>query len=173
MKGFPRSMSRANPQKQQIRKVTIPVKALALSVVGAAGVGFGSSVIGGLPQGNLLYLGAVSYLKFTKSAADANAIATFAGNFAIGTAPNANAQLSDASDADLIPSTAIAAAVAGVTTLIRSASTDALGGGVIDNTDGSLELNLNMLVDDASISGTAAFTVDGVVTIAFIVLGDD
>lgn len=171
MKGLPRSMSRGSPQSQQIHKLTIPLTALALSIAGTTGVGFGSVVIGDLPEGNIAILGAVSYVKLTT--VDADVIATFAGNYSIGSVATADVDVSDSGEADIIPSTAIAAAVAGVSALTRGASVATLSGAVLDNTDGSLELNLNVLIDDASISGTGTFTVDGVVTLSYIVLGDD
>ena len=46
---------------------------------------------------------------------------------------------------------------------------------IFDNTDGSLELNLNLLIDEPAITNdtTAAFSVNGVVHLAYVVLGDD
>jgi hypothetical protein len=87
--------------------------------------------------------------------------------------PTANNSLGDAGDADIIPATTITAATNKVSTVLRGASTDALGGGIIDNTDGSLELNLNVIIDDTAISGAAAFLANGSVHVAYIVLGDD
>lgn len=170
MKGLPRSLARGPQTAQGVHKAAIPVRDLAVAV--ADGVpGFGTAVIAGLPQGNLLFLGAVAYLQFTT--ADADVTATFDGDYSIGTVPTANGDLAGAGEADIVPSTALGAATAKVSPVVRGASTDALGGGVIDNTNGSLELNLNLLIDDAAISGAAGFTVSGVVNIAYIVLGDD
>jgi len=168
-KGLKRSLARGGVQAP-IVKQNIPVRNLTVNVADGA-PGFGTAVIAALPQGNLLYLGAVSYLQFVTT--DADVTATFGGDYSIGTVPTANNSLGDAGDADIIPSTPMGAATAKVSPIIRGASTDALGGGIIDNTDGSLELNLNVLIDDAAISGAAPFTVNGVVSIAFIVLGDD
>lgn len=172
MKGLPRSMGRGAAVQQEIQRLSLRVKDLTINVAnGTAAPGQGTAVLAGLPQGNLLFLGAVSYLQF--ATADADIIATFDGDYSIGTVPNADADLADAGEADIVPSTALGAATAKLSPVVRAASTDALGGGVIDNTDGSLELNLNLLIDDASMSGDAAFTANGVVHIAFIVLGDD
>lgn len=168
MKGLPRSLGRVGAASS-LRTLTIPVKALAVTVADGA-PGFGTAVISGLPQGNLLFLGAVAYLKFTS--ADADVIATYEGDFSIGTTPTADNALTG-TDADIVPSTALGPAVAKVTAQHRAASTDALGGGIFDNTDGSLELNLNVIIDDASISGSVAMTVDGLVHMAFVMLGDD
>lgn len=168
-KGLPRSMANAPASAAAVRKVTVPVRALTLNVADGA-PGFGTAVIGSLPQGNLLYLGAVSYMQF--ATADADVTATFDGDYSIGTTATADNVITG-SDADIVPSAAMGAATAKLSPVVRSASTDALGGMVIDNTDGSLELNLNVIIDDAAISGAAAFTVEGSVEIAYIVLGDD
>ena len=45
---------------------------------------------------------------------------------------------------------------------------------MLDNTDGSLELNLNLIIDDAAVSADDQdFTVDGYVDLIYAVLGDD
>lgn len=168
MKGLDRSLSRGNPLKSNIIKDSIAFD-LTVSVTDGA-PGFGTAVIQGLPEGNLLYFGAVISLDlFT---ADGDVIATFSGDFSVGTAPTADGTLSGA-EVDLIASTAIGPATAGVTPVTRGASTDSLQGGVFDNTAGTLELNLNVIIDDASISGDADFTATGVLHIAYTMLGDD
>ena len=169
MKGLVRSLGRGDPAAQPIRKVSYTLKDLAIAIADGA-PGFGTVVIGGLPQGNLLFLGAVAYLQF--SSEDAQLTDTFDGDFAVGTTATADGAIAG-TEADIIPSTAMGAATAKVSPVIRGASTDALGGGILDNTDGSLELNLNVLIDDAAISGAVDATVDGVLHLAVIVLGDD
>ena len=169
-KGLQRSLSRGAVTRQEIVKQDIKVKNLAVAVADGA-PGFGTAVIAGLPQGNLLFLGAVAYLQFQTTSA--NVTATFDGDYGIGTIPTADNDLADAGDADIVPSTALGAATAKLSPVVRGVSTDALGGGIIDNTDGSLELNLNLLIDDAAISGAASFTVNGTVSIAYIVMQDD
>lgn len=165
MKGLPRSLAHANIGMSK----NIPVRNLAIRTTGATGVGFGTAVIRDLPEGNLLLLGAVAYLQFTKL--DAGTTDTFDGDYAIGSAATADADFGDAGEADIIPSTAIGAATAGVSPMARGANATQV---ILDNTDGSLELNLNLLIDDASVSADDQdFTVSGVVTLALIVLGDD
>lgn len=166
-KGLPRSLSRGAPALNPIIKQTFTVSALAISVAGTTGVGFGTVVIGDLPEGNILFLGAIAYFQF--NSADTDITATYDGDYAIGTAPTADATLSGA-EVDIIPSTALGAATAGLSPMVRGANaTQAM----FDNTDGSLELNLNLLIDDATISGTADMTASGFVQLAYIVLGDD
>jgi len=168
MKGLPRSLSRSAAGSGNSGK-TFPVSALAITTSGATGVGFGTAVIRGLPEGNILLLGAVAYLQFTKGSA--GTIATFDGDYSIGTVPTVDNDVADAGEADIIPSTALGAATAGVSPMVRGANATQV---ILDNTDGSLELNLNLLIDDASVSADAqAFTVSGVVSLAYIVLGDD
>ncbi len=169
-KGLPRSLGRANPQLAPIMKQRIDVSDVAIAVADGA-PGFGTVVIGDLPQGNVLFLGATAYLQFSTD--DADVTAAFDGDFAIGTVATVDGNVSDPGEADVIPSTALGAATAKVSPRVRAVSTDAIGGGVIDNTDGSLELNLNLLIDDAAISGAASFTVNGVVWVLYSVLGDD
>lgn len=169
MKGLPRSLSRGISQLPIVRQ-TIPVSAKAISVAGTTDVGYGSVVIGDLPEGNILFLGAVSYMKFTT--ADADVQATFDGDYSVGSAPTADATLSG-SEVDIIQSTALGAATAGVSPVARGTHAAAISGTVLDNTDGSLELNLNLLIDDANISGTGDFTVTGALELVYIVLGDD
>lgn len=169
-KGLPRSLGRANPLMAAVLKQRIDVSDVAIAVTDGA-PGFGTVVIGDLPQGNILFLGAVAYLQF--STADADVTATFDGDFAIGTVATANGNVSDSGEADIIPSSALGAATAKLSPRVRAVSTDALGGGFMDNTDGSLEVNLNLLIDDAAISGDASFTANGVVWLVYSVLGDD
>jgi hypothetical protein len=173
-KGSPRIAQRGIPQRQEVIKQTFALKAAPITVNGATGIGFGSAVIGDFPEGNILFLGAVSYLQLTTVAAS-GIIATYDGDYSIGTVPTANADLSGAGEADIVPSTALGAATAKVSPLVRGTqSSGALAGVVLDNTDNSLELNLNLLIDDASISADGiAFTADGSVTILYSVLGDD
>lgn len=168
-KGLPRSMAAGSAQASAVRKDVLFVRNVVVNVADGA-PGFGTVVLSGLPQGNILYLGCVSYLQFATN--DADITATFDGDYSIGTTPTADNVISG-SDADIVPSTAFGAATAKLSPVIRGASTDALGGMVIDNTDGSLEMNLNVIIDDTAISGAAAFTVNGSVQMAYIVLGDD
>lgn len=168
-KGLPRSLKRGNPLDSPVRKLRLAFKDVALSVAGTSGVGFGTAVVGELPQGNILILGAVAYLSLNKNG-DSDIQDAFDGDYSVGTAPTADLTLSGA-EVDIIPSTAFAAAAsAGLLTNSRAA-----GGtqSVVDNTDDSLEVNLNVLIDDANISGTASMLASGTIDLAYIVLGDD
>lgn len=171
-KGLPRSRARGNPLLNPIMKQTLRVKNLTFLVDGASGVGWGTAVLGDFPAGNVMLLGAVGYLQFTTAAAGVTA--TFDGDFAIGTTPTADATVTG-TDANIVPLTALGAATAKVSPRVRGVQADgAFAGVVFDNTDGSLELNLNLIIDDAAISADdCSFVANGELHIAFIMLGDD
>lgn len=168
-KGLPRSQSRGAPVSQGVVNKDIDVNA-ALTVNGATGVGFGTAVIGGLPEGNILLLGAVSYLKVTKASSATGIQATFDGDISIGSTPADDATLSGA-DVDIIPSTALGAATSGSSPTVRSTNATAV---VLDNTDGSLELNVNLLIDDANINADSqSVSVRGILSLVYSVVLDD
>lgn len=169
-KGLPRSQKHANPAITQAVKQAIAVKNVAITVDGATGIGFGTAVLGDFPAGNIVILGCVSYIQITKVTA-AGTTDTFTGNYSLGSAPTADSTLSGA-EVDIIPSTALSAATAGVSPLTRGATTTATA--MLDNTDGSLEINLNVLIADASISANGQILrADGIIHILYSVLGDD
>jgi hypothetical protein len=169
MKGLQRSLARANPIESPITKLRLSVKAAPVTVAnGSSAPGIGTLVLGALPQGNIQVIAAVAYLKFTS--ADADVIATWEGDFGVGSAPNANATLTG-TDVDIVASTPIGPAVSKVTGVTRGIS--AAPAAVLDNTDGSLEVNLNIMIDDASQSNAVDLTVDGTIDISLVVLNDD
>lgn len=168
-KGLPRSLGRAASAigASGLITMTIPVKDVPISVAGASGVGWGSAVISGLPEGNLVQLGCVAYMQFSTS--DADVQAAFDGDYALATTPNVDANLV----VGLTTSAPLGAATAKLSPVVRTANAAPLIGTTHDNTAGDLELNLNLIIDDANISGDAVFLANGVVHIAFIKLGDD
>ena len=172
-KGLPRSLSRGSAIQQEVIKQTFTVRDLVVSVsaTGAA-IGFGSGVVGDFPEGNILLLGAVSYFSFAGSGSDANLSDTWSGDYGVGSAPTADADLGDATDVDIITSTAIGAASAEA--IGRTRGTQATTT-ILDNTDGSLELNLNVLIDAADITDDESvnITVNGELTVLYSVLLDD
>ena len=173
VKGLQRSLSRGAPVRQEIMKATIPFSAVALSVTGASGVGWATAVIGDFPEGNILLLGAVAYVQFDSAGGQAGIVDDWDGDFAVGTTPTADATVTG-TDADVIPLTATTQAVAEDAPRTRAASTASIGGTVFDNTDGALELNLNLIVDDADVSADGvALTATGEIYLSYVVLGDD
>lgn len=174
MKGLPRSLSHSSPQTADVVKQVLTINT-SLSFTGVTDtVVFATSVLSGLPQGNILFLGAVAYLKLT-GPGSANLSDTFDGDFGIGTIPTVDADLTDAGDDNIIPSTALGAATAEVSPLVRGTSTTTEQGAIFDNTAGDLEVNLNVLLDANMVTNaqTVAIRATGFVHLAYIVLGDD
>ena len=171
-KGFPYSLGRAGVKSPVVKSTTINVRDLPVTVssMGSA-VGFGTAVLAGLPEGNVLILGIVANLQFSGTGSDSNLTATWAGDFAIGTTATADVTL-DGTDVDMIGSTALPAATAEVGPVVRA--TNAVQS-IIDNTDNDLEMNLNVLIDAAAITNdtSVVLTVNGQVYISYTVLGDD
>lgn len=172
-KGLPRSMSRGAAQRQEIIKQTIVVRDVALSTItGATGVAQdATAVIGDFPEGNILFLGAVGYFQFSGSGSDANLTADWQGDYSVGTAATADVTL-NGSEIDILPSTELAAATAEVSPRTRASNATQV---MFDNTDGSLEINMNFVIDADEVTNTedVVITVDGELHIAYIVLGDD
>lgn len=171
MKGLPRSRGRGKQGLVPISKMLIPIRNKIINITDpGAAVAWDTEVIGDFPEGNILFLGAIAYLQYSSAAAGISA--TFDGDFSIGTAPTADSTLSGA-EVDIIPSTAFGAATAKVSPMIRGVSAVAVAGTIYDNTDGSLELNLNTLIDDTGISATSDMTINGFFQMLYTVLGDD
>ena len=171
-KGLRYSRERADAGVSPSNKQYIRLAGTALVVTDVSDqAGWGTVVIGDFPEGNILFLGAVADLQFTKG--DANIIDAFDGDFALGSAPSTGNGALTATLGNLIPSTAMVQGSSGVSAANRGVNGQTLSGVVLDNTDGSLEMNLNVLVDDAAITDDSSFAVDGAIYIAFVVLGDD
>lgn len=151
------------------RRITVVNKTIDVTATADA-EGLGTLVIGDFPQGNILWLGGVARFKIDGPGDSDDLSNTWEGDYAVGTAVSTGGS----AGAELIASTALAAAddEAGVYT--RGVSTS-LGATVYDNTDGSLEINLNVIVDAADITddATVTLTVNGTLDYAFLVLGDD
>lgn len=170
-KGLPRSMARANAQKSVIKKMMVRIDHTVTVTAVSTAVGFGSVVLSGLPEGQIKMLGAAVRLTVSGSGADANLVDTWNGDFGIGTTPADDATITGA-DVNMIASTALGAAVAEVAPTVNAINgTDA----VFDNTDGSLEVNLNVLVDAADITDDESvdLTCEGVFEMTYITLLDD
>ena len=168
-KGLRRSINRGAKLLSDVVKIDIGLDNLTLSLDGAI-IGFGSAVLTALPEGNFVLLGCVCNLQF--DSVDADVAATWEGDYSVGTTATADSTLAT-TEIDIIASTAIAAATAKLSPITRGASSATENSAVFDNTDGSLELNLNMLMDDADIADDADMIVNGTVHLAIVMLGDD
>lgn len=172
-KGLVRSQRRGPEIEQQIVKHRLSLDAVPISVAGTSGVGFGSIAIHDFVEGNVMFFGCVANLTFSGPVGSGDLSDTWAGDYGIGTTPASDGTIS-AGDDDMVPSTALAAATAEVSPKTRGLQADgSLCGVIFDNTTGSLEVNLNLLVDDADISGTVAMTATGEVELSYVMLGDD
>lgn len=173
-KGLRRSLERAAEADQIVVKKQIVIS-FSTDITGVdATVEAATAVIGQLPEGNILLLGAVASVA-VNAGTDTHVINNWNGDYGIGTIPNANVDLADPGDDDIIPSTALSAGAADkLAPATRGAST-ATEQILIDNTAGSLELNFNLLIDDNVITDDedGTFAVSGTLDIAYIVLGDD
>lgn len=168
-KGLPRSLAHSSQQRSKIEKKTIALRNVAITVAGLTGVGFGSAVIGDFPEGNILILGAVANLQFL-GPTSANLVDTWTGNFGVGSTPASDGTIT-VGDVDMVASTALAAATAELSPLTRGTGATPA---ILDNTDGSLEINLNLLVADASIDANGVvITANGEVYLSYVILGDD
>lgn len=170
-KGLGRTLRRGgkNDGRQPIVTKYFSFKNLVLSVVDGA-PGYGSVAAFRLPQGNLLVHGAVGYLNFTTT--DEDITATFDGDVSIGSGSTSDATLSGA-EINLVASTALGAATAKVSPTVRLPSATANNGVIHNNTDSDLIFYINLLIDDAAISGAADFLVNGSIKVSCTVLGDD
>ena len=166
MKGLPRSLRNADAFGAAVS--TLILRETAISVADGA-PGFGNVAIGQLPQGEILLLGGFAELVFTT--ADADVTATWTGSFSVGTVGTVDSDLADTGEATFIGSSVIAAATAKVSPETRGVSTVANCGTIISNQAGTSQLFLNLLIDDASISGAAVFTVSGKVKFSYVNLG--
>lgn len=172
-KGLARSLSRGNALAQPITKQAIAFEDLTVTVsaTGAA-AGFGSAVVADFPEGNILFLGAVAYVAFAGSGSDANLVDTWNGDYSMATAPLADAAIDADAERNVIYTSAIGPAGSEVISQVRG---EKGGVTVFDNTDGSLEINLNLTIDAADITDDQSvdITASGVLHLAYIVLGDD
>lgn len=171
MKGMERSLSRGRPQVSPITRFRIPVKAKQFNVTDvAAAAGWGTFVAGGLPEGNVLMLGAVAYLDLT--VVSGGITATFAPTISMGTAATADNALAGA-EINIAAAQAGTVAVASKSTASRVASAAAESGVMHDNTAKTLNVNVNVTIADAGITANGVLQADGYIDVACIVLGDD
>lgn len=174
-KGLPRSLKRGNPLKKDVIDLAIPLRNATMTIAAAgSGVAFGSLTVQGLPQGNLLFAGAVGYIQLETS--DSDVVTGWHGDFGLGVAATADGDLGDVEEDALIPSTTIdAVGSTKASAVVRGTSTTSEQGAIIDNTAGDKSLVLNALIDAADFTdaGSASFTVNGMLYVKFMPFGDD
>lgn len=122
-----------------------------------------------MPAGLIHIAGAVVNLALTKSAAGVNA--DWDGDVSLGSAAAAGDATLTSTEANIVPSTATPQAVTGATTA-KAVST---AGVMLDGTATSVDVYLNVLVDDADqdVTGTPTNLIaNGEITIVWANLGD-
>lgn len=173
MKGLPRSLANTPLADRMVVKERIAInKSVDITGV-AATVDAATFVIGQLPAGNLLLLGAVAQIAVAGETPGTNIIDDWDGDFGIGTAPQADVDLGDAGDDNIIPSTALASAADDKDAPNTRGASTATEQVIINNEAGAMELNFNLLIDDNVITDDedGTFVVTGSLDIAYIVLG--
>ena len=174
MKGLPRSLARASDISIPVKKLVIPIHGeFDVAAVGAA-IGFGTDLLGVLPEGYLHLLSAAFILKATRDSGNV-AAATFNLKVAFGTVATANADLTDAGNQDIVPATDLGAAVGGVSPTKVQNNVPAEIASIIDNTAADKEVHMNMSIPAADITndGTASIGLSGAVQLNYIRLFDD
>ena len=165
-KGLQRSQDRGPKASANIVKDVIRLVDVSITVE-STGVGTGAVVISDFPEGNVLLLGATCTMTFD-AIDQAGVTATWTGDFGVGTAPIAGDTI-DGTEGNIVPSTALAAATGSVSSRTRGVNaTNAM----LDNTDGSLEVNLNLVVDDVSISADSTILASGDFFVSYVMMGD-
>lgn len=169
-KGLPRSLSRGKALREAVTKIQIPINHVVTVTATGAAIGFGSTVLGGLPEAYLKIMAVAIKVQFT-GPTTADLADTFDGDFSVGTTPASDATLTGG-DVDLISSTALGAATAEVSPVLTVADGVDL---VLDNTENDLEINLNLLIDAANITDDAEvdITARGVIEIVLVTMLDD
>lgn len=172
-KGLQRSIGRApgGGGAAAVRRYTYVINH-TITVDGATGVGFGTVVIGDIPEGNIQIIGALSYVQFT-GPTSGSLDDDWAGDYGIGTTPAGDATITGA-DVNIIPSTELTAATSEASPRTRGVFDSSSPIAVLDNTDGSLEVNLSLLVDDANIGADGLdFAALGELALIYTTLLDD
>jgi hypothetical protein len=157
-----------------VHQTVLTLDQTVVTVANTTGASFGGTKLYTFPEGRILILGVAADLSIDWSAAldeETPIISlTGSGDLSIGTTITDDATL-DGTDVDLLPSTAMLDPfVDGV----GSASGALAASAQFDGTTTPVELNLNMIIDDADVEDatTADVLVSGTVTVTWVNLGD-
>jgi len=151
---------------------TFNLDATPVTIVGATGVGFGAVQLGTFPQGQILILGATASLAFPIISTAGNLANTADGDWAIGTIAGGctDGDLTDATDINIIPSTATSAN--SLSTAVGACLLDSAAANRIDGTTTAVPIWLSVAIDDAETDETSILGATGNVTITWVNLGD-
>lgn len=171
-KGLIRSLSRGLKSRQEFIKERYGFSGLIINVNAAStNPGFGTGVIADFPEGNLLFFGAGAYVSFT-GPSSSNLVDTWSGDYSVATTPLTDTNISATSEQNIISKAAIGPAVSEVITRARGVRSTSV---VLNNTDNSLELNLNLTIDGSAITNNSNvdITCEGELFLCYTILGDD
>jgi hypothetical protein len=156
-----------------LHTTTLTLTNAAVTLADEAGtVAYGGLKVYDMPAGAIQFLGALSDLDLTLSAAGVNA--DWDGDFGIGTVTASNNATLSSTEQDILPTTATPQAAASATTA-NGQSTITEAGIVIDGTSTAADVYLNILVDDADHDVTTTPTnviCNGTIKLVWVSLGD-
>lgn len=152
-----------------VHKTVLTLASTPVTVANVTGASFGGAKLYDFPAGRVLVLGVTASLGFVWT--DEDIAQDGSGDFSLGTTITADATL-DGTDVNLLPLTAMTDPfVLGV----GAATANALAASAhFDGTATAIDLNLNIIIDDADVSDGASDVVlaSGTVTVTWVNLGD-
>lgn len=152
------------------RTLVLTFDDVAFALTDEAGVvAYSGKKVIDFPEGAVAILGAVADFALTKSSA--GVIATFDGDFSVGTVTASNNASLSSTEQNIIPTTPTPQAVSGATTA-DGVSTAAL---YLDGTTTPVDVYVNFLVDDADHDVTTTpcnLIVNGTLTLHYLWLGN-
>lgn len=154
-----------------VKRTVLTFTDVAFALVDNAGVVAGKGLkVYDMPEGFIKIAGAVANLALTKSSA--GVIATWDGDFGVGTVVSNNDATLSATEQNIIPTTATPQAVAGVSSAKGFNAADIAP---LDGHTTAVDIYLNLLVDDTDhdVTGTPAnLIVNGTLELNWSLLGD-
>lgn len=166
-KGLVRSLSRGEPLLQPVIKYRVPIDFDAPFTTTKR---WATAVLGALPEGDLLFLGATLHLNLDASG-HSGIDDAWEGDIALGENATNNDTISGG-EHNMLGTLAIPAATSKVATFSGSHNV-ATTGIIVGNTNGNKSVHLNILVDSADITGDTIVRVTGFLVLAIIIMGDD
>ena len=146
-----------------VHKTVLALASVPVSVVGAAGIGFGGVKIYTFTEGRILVHGCVCNVTFDTSGCDLDG--ADGGDFGIGTVIVADANMTDATDIDLCAAMAPDPISDGAQGQLAAAAQ-------FDGTTAAITVNFQANIDDLDIAATEELLVNGTITITWTNLGD-
>ena len=149
------------------RTTVLTLAAMPITVVGATGVGFGSTKLYDFPEGRILILGTVATLAFPITSTEGDLADTADGDFLMGSTGEEDGTMDRATDLDILPKTSTAANA--LSTAVESALA---ASAQIDGRTTAVDAYLSLCIDDAETDETSICGATGTIEITWINLGD-